>query len=916
MYQPQQQYEPQQYEPQQYEPQKYEPQHYEPQRPEQLAQQLSAREQYKHFPMQGVAEVHPQPDFPREPQHKKRQTKADYRPISMRWPFISVVILLILGLMGVVAWTQRSMPKSNTTATIEQRQILGDKSNTETTAREGILIVRQDAVPSPVPSVDAAPTPDPAPEAAPEPTPDPTAGDDDGDDGAAARLRTTTEETTSEFTTEITIPGSSIVVTTSIVTTIGSNIVTSVPSTIVDTETVTSVFTSTGLVDATTFSTASDGSVVPVPTQVTGQFAATTTETREVSRTTYFLETLAAGVETTLAITSTRTGPPQVYVSTGKTTLVNVYTVRADGKTLSKGEAPVTKLITSEVAGKVVTEVDAGVPTAIVTTDANGQPITIMSTPSPTTRVTTLPPTRTVLTSVSTPTSSTDRIVVETTTFSLTSVGYFLGKFLPPILAVLLGIPLRALDCAAKLYHPFEVLSQPRGASGPSSLSLHFDGWSGIFLPFVLMGRSYPATGLTTLLVWISAFLAPLATEAVGLKIHGTCQAKAIDGCAISIGVNTIASGVLIAMLAILALLLLVLLGVLARWRSGVFADPWCIAGMAALARNPDVRSSNQNIKSSVAEKHYAMGWYRDSEGKDEYGLVLVDDAGRSLQGQHNHNGWDARPTEEEVLHTATRRQKGPNHFIALTWWWRVLFIIVLCGIAALVLYYHITKKLPKDLQRFVDSQRFGGRFVFSGLGVMVIFLSECLFCSVAVVAPYRLMAKRAQPARRSILATLPTNSFSGIVTGIRTGDPVLFVMALIAVLSECLPILLANVPYNLTQTKETHDICARTSAGLLVFMAAVVFASLFVRWPDMPVDPRSVAGAMWYVSESRWVSGLSGVAAMDKKDRRKRVNELGGRWFYGNVFGMRGEQLGVEVEDGYRSGYGAGQTAEYRGPY
>lgn len=177
-------------------------------------------------------------------------------------------------------------------------------------------------------------------------------------------------------------------------------------------------------------------------------------------------------------------------------------------------------------------------------------------------------------------------------------------------------------------------------------------------------------------------------------------------------------------------------------------------------------------------------------------------------------------------------------------------------------------------------------------------------------------MAKRAQPARRSILVTLPTNSFSGIATGIRTGDPVLFVVALMAVLSEFLPILLANVPYNLTQTKLTHDICARTSAGLVVLMAAVVVGSLFIRWPDMPVDPRSVGGAMWYVSESRWVSGLGGVAAMDKKERRKRIKELGGRWFYGSVFGMRGEQLGVEVEDGYRSGYGAGQTAEYRGPY
>ncbi|KAG7142762.1 hypothetical protein HYQ45_000855 [Verticillium longisporum] len=721
--------------------------------------------------------------------------------------------------MGLVAWTQRSLKGTDSTATIEQRQVLNERGFVNSNVADEILHIRQDAVPSPVPT-EAAPIPEATPEAVPEPAPEPTetvaSGNDDDNGDAAARLPITTDITT----------------------------------TVIDTETVVTSIVTSQVVPTTDFSTLSDGSVSTIVNENT--------------------------IEATIQATATNT----IYVSTGTTTLTNIYTV----------------------PGKVVTETDLGVPTTIVTPDANGQPITIVSTPSPSTRVTTLPPTH--------------RIVIETTTLSFSAVSYFLGKFLPPILAILLGIPIRALDCAAKLYHPFEALSQSRGVSGPASLNLHFEGWGGFFLPFKLMGKSYPATGLTTLLVCISALLTPVATEAIGMKIHGQCSANAIDGCGLKLGINTVASGVLIAMLAALALLVLVLLGVLARWRSGVFADPWCVAGMAALARNPDVRSSNEDVKSVVAEKHYAMGWYRDADGRDEYGLVLVDEAGRSLQGQPGAGAWDGQPIEAETLHPAARRQKPPNHFIALTWWWRLLYVVVLCGIAALVLYYHITKKLPRDLQRFVDSQRFGGRFVFSGLGVVVIFASECLFCSVAVIAPYRLMAKRAQPARRSILVTLPTNSFSGIATGIRTGDPVLFVVALMAVLSEFLPILLANVPYNLTQTKLTHDICARTSDGLVVLMAAVVVGSLFIRWPDMPVDPRSVGGAMWYVSESRWVSGLGGVAAMDKKERRKRIKELGGRWFYGSVFGMRGEQLGVEVEDGYRSGYGAGQTAEYRGPY
>ncbi|EEY23051.1 conserved hypothetical protein [Verticillium alfalfae VaMs.102] len=854
----------------------HQPPQYEPNRPEVLAEELSAREQYKHYSMQGVTEVKPQPGFPsEETEDKRRRTKADYRPISMRWPFVSCLLLLILAAMGLVAWTQRSLKGTDSTATIEQRQVLEERSFVSSNVADEILHIRQDAVPSPVPT-EAAPNPEATPEAVPEPAPEPTEtvgnGNDDDNGDAAARLRTTTEETSSEFTTTVTIPGSSIVETETVQVTIDTEIITDITTTIVDTETVVTSVVTSQVVPTTEFSTLSDGSVSTIVNENTIQATIEATATNTVSRTTVVLATIPAG-QTATEIVRTRTGPPQVYVSTGTTTLINIYT-----------------------------------------------PITIVSTPSPTTRVTTLPPTRTVLTSVSTPTSSTDRIVIETTTLSFSAVSYFLGKFLPPILAILLGIPIRALDCAAKLYHPFEALSQSRGVPGPASLNLHFEGWGGFFLPFKLMGKSYPATGLTTLLVCISAFLTPVATEAIGMKIHGQCSANAIDGCGLKLGINTIASGVLIAMLAVLALLVLVLLGVLARWRSGVFADPWCVAGMAALARNPDVRSSNEDVKSVVAEKHLRHGLVPRRRrprrvrprprrrGRQE----SAGPARRRRLGRPADRGGDAAPGRQAA------EAAQPLHCVDVV----VAHPVRRCALrhrgTRVVLSHHQEAAARSAALRRQPEVRRTFRLLGPRrrrhlcLRVSVLQYVPC----VAVIAPYRLMAKRAQPARRSILVTLPTNSFSGIATGIRTGDPVLFVVALMAVLSEFLPILLANVPYNLTQTKLTHDICARTSAGLLVLMAAVVVGSLFIRWPDMPVDPRSVGGAMWYVSESRWVSGLGGVAAMDKKERRKRIKELGGRWFYGNVFGMRGEQLGVEVEDGYRSGYGPGQTAEYRGPY
>ncbi|KAL2255098.1 hypothetical protein VTK26DRAFT_4117 [Humicola hyalothermophila] len=65
--------------------------------------------------------------------------------------------------------------------------------------------------------------------------------------------------------------------------------------------------------------------------------------------------------------------------------------------------------------------------------------------------------------------------------------------------------------------------------------------------------------------------------------------------------------------------------------------------------------------------------------------------------------------------------------------------------------------------------------------------------------------------------------------------------------MSELLPVLLANVPFNLAQTRAAATVCAVLSCVLLGVMLAVLGWSLWVRYPPMPVDPRCVAGALWY---------------------------------------------------------------------
>ncbi|WQF80706.1 hypothetical protein CDEST_05720 [Colletotrichum destructivum] len=625
----------------------------------------------------------------------------------------------------------------------------------------------------------------------------------------------------------------------------------------------------------------------------TGVF--TTTDPPETIR------TVIDGKETTIV----RTPAPREFTSVvgGTPTTFEIVTTPT-------GTMPLSFTVITTVGGSVSTIVSTPRPTTLVTS-ISGKLSTITSTPTPTTRLSTMKASTVTLTSVSRPTSTepADNVITEIETFSFTNGDYFVGKFLPVILAVTITIPLRIIDLNAKLYQPFFAMAQEGGALGKNSVTLKFDGWKGLLAPFQVLLQGHPVPFITTLMLWSSALLVPLATEAIGMKLHGRCKVTAIDGCAIELGVSTVSAHALVALLAFIIVLLLVLLYFLRNWETGLHANPWSIAGMSSLARNPDVRPLQIDFKASekaMAEKSYMLGFFENSHGRDEYGIIYSDDSSQDLQAAAS-GALPAVDDDDEVadrahqLHTSKKPRKTAP-FIALTYWWRLGFIFFLTSLFILVLYYHVTLRVRTSFKDVTDSQTWGVRFFLSALGVTTIFCWESIFVSVAIISPYYHMGRRSQQPESSILITRPTNSFYGLYAAIMEGNIVLLLAAFMAILAEFLPILLTNIPYNLTQTLVTHNICALTSVSILALMIAALVASLFVRWPEMPVDPRSIAGAMYYVNESRMLEDFEGFSKLDSKEREKRVRELGRRYFYGAITGKHGRRMGVEsvesVED------------------
>jgi hypothetical protein len=164
-------------------------------------------------------------------------------------------------------------------------------------------------------------------------------------------------------------------------------------------------------------------------------------------------------------------------------------------------------------------------------------------------------------------------------------------------------------------------------------------------------------------------------------------------------------------------------------------------------------------------------------------------------------------------------------------------------------------------------------------------------------------MAERSQPAEKSILLSRPTNAFYGIYVAIQQRHAFYIITCLMAILSEFLPILLTNIPYNLAQTLESHDVCTYLSLGILSIMILTLAGSFFMRWPAMPVDPRTVAGALWYVCESRMLDDFDGMALLNARDRERRVKQLGKRYYYGGLLtapgGASSGRMGVDADLG-----------------
>jgi hypothetical protein len=181
---------------------------------------------------------------------------------------------------------------------------------------------------------------------------------------------------------------------------------------------------------------------------------------------------------------------------------------------------------------------------------------------------------------------------------------------------------------------------------------------------------------------------------------------------------------------------------------------------------------------------------------------------------------------------------------------------------------------------------------------------AEIQISGVALREPYRHLLKP-RTARGSILRSPAASSFGLLADSIRHNHAFGGAVAFCAILAKILPLLLSNVPYQVMQTWRTHAVCTYMAVAILsVMLAVMVWSMLCVRnWPELPVEPGTVAAAMYYICDSQMLKEFEGVFRQPERTNRltkkafdKRVEALDMTYQYGKMVGVSGKpRFGID---------------------
>ncbi|KAF2261894.1 hypothetical protein CC78DRAFT_607034 [Lojkania enalia] len=451
---------------------------------------------------------------------------------------------------------------------------------------------------------------------------------------------------------------------------------------------------------------------------------------------------------------------------------------------------------------------------------------------------------------------------------------YFVGAYLPILVAVLFAIPWILINRAVKSMEPFFELSSPSGASAERSITAVCTSFQ-YSVKSLTNGRW--AVVVSDLLTIGSVLITPLAPEAVSIHLIGECDATTL-GCTGNIGVLIPAMRAIQAILALIALLTIVL-ALLLRRNMHLVSDPRSIAGLAAIFSNSDIRrdfieirglATRKNIDESLKGCMYKLCFNPGYDGLPTVELEKVS------------NGQRVLVPNRDISHVYTpvgfNKPLGlfPTHRLSAS-----LLFILLCGLITLIIVYRFTGG-DNGFERFMDSQGFGIRFFFTSISVLIGLYWRWIFYELALLAPYRRLVQGNALADDSILMTNTAYPISTIYSALFSRHYALALVATVVILSEILTVALATIPFSSANLWVAYDVSTWISVAVISVMLLTLVLLFFHQEPNLPIKPNSIAANLIYLCDSSLPDLFRGLAVLNTNERNNRIRQWGYRYCIG----------------------------------
>ena len=299
---------------------------------------------------------------------------------------------------------------------------------------------------------------------------------------------------------------------------------------------------------------------------------------------------------------------------------------------------------------------------------------------------------------------------------------YFLGAYLPVILATLFALPWTLIGETTKSLEPFYQIAKNGGSPTERSLTANFND---LLTPFWALFRTQWATTISSVLAWLAFLIVPLAPEAVSVHVIGECKA----GCNGRIGVFLPAARAIEGALAAMILFQIILIAYLWRKTTGVSSDPRCIAGLATIFSDPDVQrefsqvyspADQMRLDQTLQGRTYRLETLTHADGYTK--TVAITGAISGLN--YVPPVFEEKNEYYTVSTMALDQQLTMRHAHRVA---AIAFAALVAGLLGIIMTYRFTGG-DTGFERFMSGQGFGVKFLFTLVAVIIAWFWARLF--------------------------------------------------------------------------------------------------------------------------------------------------------------------------------------------